>query len=105
MALDINHVQVSHTPISAAIRYFETFHYSCNEWEIMTVQISMESSHRSYFSFQIANDEAERNVRLNDKDMRKTKKKKEKNEEAYLLSSGFDLNHGSTDSCMGGTKI
>ena len=44
----------------------------------MTVQISMESSHRSYFSFQIANDEAERNVRLNDKDMRKTKKKKEK---------------------------
>ena len=64
MALDINHVQVSYTPISAAIRYFETFHYRCNEWEIMTVQISMESSHRSYFSFQIANDEAERNVRL-----------------------------------------
>lgn len=45
----------------------------------MTVQISsMESSHRSYFSFPIANDEAERNVRLNDKDMRKTKKKKKK---------------------------
>ena len=70
----------------------------------MTVQISMESSHRSYFSFQIANDEAERNVRLNDKDMRKTKKKKEK-KEAYLLFSGFDLNHGSTDSCMGVQKF
>ena len=51
----------------------------------MTVQISMESSHRSYFSFQIANDEAERNVRLNDKDMRKTKKKKEKKRSIFTF--------------------
>lgn len=35
----------------------------------------------------------------------KLKRKKKKKEEAYLLFSGFDLNHGSTDSCMGGTKI